>query len=43
MAERNRQIILAELPQGQLTSASFRLAETPAPSPADGEVLLRTR
>lgn len=43
MAERNRQIILAELPQGQLTAASFRLAEAPAPSPADGEVLLRTR
>src|SRR5579872_897040 len=43
MAERNRQIILAELPQGQLTPASFRLAETGAPSPADGEVLLRTR
>src|SRR5258708_9199565 len=43
MAEVNRQIILSELPQGRLTPASFRLVEAAPPSPADGEVLLRTR
>ena len=39
----NRQIILAEMPQGRLTPASFRLAEAPVPAPADGEVLVKAR
>lgn len=37
----NRQIVLAALPNGKLTRENFRLVETEAPSPADGEVLLR--
>ena len=39
----NRQIILTELPQGKLAISHFRLTETDSPTPADGEVLLRTR
>jgi len=39
----NRQIILAEKPNGKLTPESFRLAEGPVPSPADGEVLVKAR
>ncbi|MDB5430610.1 MAG: zinc-containing alcohol dehydrogenase superfamily [Caulobacter sp.] len=42
MADINRQIVLAELPQGKLTPANFRATEGSIPSPADGEVLLRT-
>ena len=42
MADINRQIVLAELPQGKLTPANFKAAEGAIPSPADGEVLLRT-
>lgn len=38
----NRQIIVAELPQGALTPAHFRLEDTVRPEPAEGEVLLRT-
>jgi hypothetical protein len=37
----DRQIILAELPQGRLTTDCFRLAEAPRPTPGEGEVLLR--
>jgi NADPH-dependent curcumin reductase CurA len=44
MAEANRQIVLDRLPGGeQLAREHFRLVETPAPTPGDGEVLLRTR
>ena len=43
MAETNRQFILDEIPQGTLTPAHFRQAEGAMPTPADGEVLLRTR
>ena len=39
----NRQIILTELPQGKLAESHFALTQTTAPTPADGEVLLRTR
>jgi NADPH-dependent curcumin reductase CurA len=39
----NRQIILAEMPRGRLTAASFQLAEGPIPEPAEGEVLLKAR
>jgi hypothetical protein len=43
MAVTNRQILLMEMPKGKLTPASFRLAEAPIPSPAEGEVLLKAR
>src|SRR5580658_9435318 len=39
----NRQIVIEQLPQGKLGPEHFRLRESPAPTPADGEVLLRTR
>jgi NADPH-dependent curcumin reductase CurA len=43
MAEANRQILLDRLPQGdKLAPEHFKLIETPAPSPGEGEVLLRT-
>jgi len=38
----NRQIIVRELPKGQLTPAHFDLREADRPAPADGEVLVRT-
>ena len=43
MAEINRQSLLAEMPQGKLTPEHFRQGEGAMPSPADGEVLVRTR
>jgi NADPH-dependent curcumin reductase CurA len=44
MAETNRRIVLDRLPQGdKLGREHFRLTETQAPSPGEGEVLLRTR
>jgi hypothetical protein len=36
-----RQIVLAELPQGKLTTGCFRLEEAERPKPGEGEVLLR--
>jgi len=39
----NRQIILAQKPNGKLTAESFRLAEGPMPSPGEGEVLVKAR
>ncbi|THH36704.1 NADP-dependent oxidoreductase [Aliishimia ponticola] len=38
----NRQIIVAELPQGELTESHYKLQDAPMPEPGDGEVLLRT-
>jgi len=38
----NRCIVLASRPDGPPSPANFRLAETPVPAPAEGEVLLRT-
>ncbi|WP_223421317.1 NADP-dependent oxidoreductase [Tateyamaria pelophila] len=38
----NRQIVVAELPQGTLMPEHFRLEDTTTPDPAEGEVLLRT-
>ncbi|PKN58185.1 MAG: NADP-dependent oxidoreductase [Deltaproteobacteria bacterium HGW-Deltaproteobacteria-14] len=38
----NRRIVLASRPTGAPTAANFRLEETPVPTPADGQVLLRT-
>ncbi len=44
MADANRQIVLDRLPGGEhLAREHFKLIETPAPTPGDGEVLLRTR
>ncbi|MCX7567433.1 NADP-dependent oxidoreductase [Sulfitobacter sp. F26169L] len=37
----NRQIVVAELPKGELTQDHFKLTEAEMPSPAEGEVLLR--
>jgi NADPH-dependent curcumin reductase CurA len=37
----NRQIVVAELPTGQLTPANFALSESAMPVPEAGEVLLR--
>jgi NADPH-dependent curcumin reductase CurA len=39
----NRQILLAQIPQGKLGTEHFRPSEAAVPSPAEGEVLLRTR
>lgn len=39
----NRQIILQEIPTGRLGAEHFSLREGAAPSPAEGQVLLRTR
>ena len=39
----NRQIVLEQIPQGKLTPQHFRLQTTPAPTPGDGGVLVRTR
>ena len=39
----NRRIVLARRPQGEPAAEDFRLEEGAAPSPAAGEVLLRTR
>ena len=38
----NRQILLASRPDGVPTADNFRLAETPAPVPGDGEAVYRT-
>jgi NADPH-dependent curcumin reductase CurA len=44
MADANRQIVLDRLPQGdKLGPQHFRLIEATRPTPAEGEVLLRTR
>jgi NADPH-dependent curcumin reductase CurA len=39
----NRQILLAQIPQGKLGPEHFRLTQGAMPAPADGEVLLKTR
>ncbi len=38
----NRKIVLASRPEGEPKPSDFRLAESEAPAPKDGEVLLRT-
>jgi NADPH-dependent curcumin reductase CurA len=43
VAETNRQIVLNELPSGRLSPDNFRLTSGEAPSPSDGELLVRTR
>ena len=39
---KNRKIVLASRPEGEPKLTDFRLAESEAPAPKDGEVLLRT-
>jgi NADPH-dependent curcumin reductase CurA len=39
---KNRQIVLASRPEGEPKPEHFRLVESDAPAPGDGEVLLRT-
>ena len=39
----NRQIVLRELPTGQLGPQHFEMIETPVPSAGEGEVLLKSR
>ncbi|HRO59945.1 MAG TPA: NADP-dependent oxidoreductase [Burkholderiaceae bacterium] len=41
MSETNRQFLLASRPKGEVSPDDFRLVETPVPSIADGEVLVR--
>jgi NADPH-dependent curcumin reductase CurA len=43
MPETNTQILLARRPRGAPVPEDFRLVETPAPEPAEGEVLVRHR
>ena len=38
----NRRIVLAARPHGAPTPQDFHLEETPVPTPAEGQVLLRT-
>ena len=42
-ATMNRRIVLAEKPQGRLSTAHFRLEEAPMPAPGPGELLVRVR
>jgi NADPH-dependent curcumin reductase CurA len=41
MDEPGRQIVLAALPEGKLSTACFRLEQVERPAPAEGEVLLK--
>lgn len=43
MTQMNRQILIAELPKGNLATGHFRLVESPLPAPEAGQVLLRIR
>ena len=43
MPETNRQVILSQKPQGKLTPASFTLAESPIPTPGEGDVLVKAK
>lgn len=43
MGQRNRQIVIDELPQGRLGPQHFRLREADCPAPGEGEVLVRVR
>lgn len=41
MTDRNRRIVLASRPDGEVTPANFRLETVDVPEPAEGEVLVR--
>jgi hypothetical protein len=43
MSQKNRQVVLDQIPKGKLGTEHFRLTEAPIPSPGEGEVLLRVR
>ena len=43
MPETNRQIVLDQIPRGKLGPEHFKLVETAAPAPGEGEALVRTR
>jgi NADPH-dependent curcumin reductase CurA len=43
MAETNLQVLLRRRPQGAPVPEDFEIAEGPAPEPAEGQILLRTR
>ncbi|MFC3070087.1 NADP-dependent oxidoreductase [Phenylobacterium soli] len=43
MPDMNRQIVLAQLPQGKLVPENFKLIEQPKPVAGEGEALVRTR
>lgn len=38
----NRQVIIQELPKGELTTAHFSVQDGPVPEPTEGQVLVRT-
>jgi NADPH-dependent curcumin reductase CurA len=42
MAETNRQIVLAAIPDGKLATDHFRLTRSARPAPEDGQILVRT-
>ncbi|MBL8332209.1 MAG: NADP-dependent oxidoreductase, partial [Rubrivivax sp.] len=41
MTTLNRQVLLASRPEGKPSTANFRIADTPLPALAEGEVLVR--
>src|SRR5690349_683590 len=43
MPDRNRQVLLAEIPKSKLGPEHFRMADAAMPVPGDGEALLRVR
>jgi NADPH-dependent curcumin reductase CurA len=43
MAERNRRLVLAQRPTGQVDESTVRLEEVDVPEPGDGQALVRTR
>jgi hypothetical protein len=43
MTDRNRRLVLAERPTGMVQERTFRLEESDAPEPGDGEALARVR
>ncbi|MBL8480756.1 MAG: NADP-dependent oxidoreductase [Rhodocyclaceae bacterium] len=41
MSDRNQQVVLAERPQGRVSTKHFRLVDAPLPQPREGQVLVR--
>ena len=42
MVPMNKQVLLASRPDGWVKEGNFRIAETPTPTPSEGQVLLKT-
>ena len=42
MTPTNKQVLLASRPDGWVKESDFRIAETPTPTPSEGQVLLKT-